>query len=157
MAGAGPVSGPYFAQADLENRLSAQVVKQIYDDANIGMASTDPIKRLITDACSYVNETIQPIYLPWPLVAPYPDAVVRLSLDAAEMYAARRHPEYVRHDWEKLKRVLDTDLDKLRKQQRSLGQAPPDPAQTQGAEVYADDPNVAAPAQSVFNGRMGDW
>jgi phage gp36-like protein len=127
-------------QAHLEARLSVETVKQIYDDNNDGSPDSDPIAQLLADAQSYVFEAIEDLYTEdsdWPLTAPYPSAVIRLCLDAAEAYAAKRHPEYVRRDWQALFAHLDIQLDRLRELKRSLGQDPPGPPDD-GITVYTD-------------------
>lgn len=119
----------YIDQTQLEARLSVETVRQILDDDQDGMADGTAVTRICADASSYVAATLQPVYTPWPLTAPYPEEVIRLTLDAAEAYAAKRHPEYVRRDWQKLFQHLDLQLDRLYGQRRSLAQEPPDPVE----------------------------
>jgi phage gp36-like protein len=114
----------WITKAQLESRISARVVEQIYDDESTGYPEDNVISRLLEDATSYVAEAIEDVYKSseeWPLTSPYPSNVVRLTLDAAEAYAAKRHPEYVKRDWEKCFKHLDLQLDRLREAKRSTG------------------------------------
>jgi phage gp36-like protein len=147
--------GNYITITDAENRLSAAIIRQIYDDDNNGTADTGPINQLIADAEGYIDAAVDAIYPGLLPFNPVPREVKRLTLDAVEYYAARRHPEVVRRDWEKLKRVLDNDLKELRIQNRTIGEKPPDPAANQGgAMVPGVGQGLVVP---IFYGSTCKW
>lgn len=104
----------FATQAQLEDRLSAQEVKQIYDDNNDGVPLGGPVTRLLADASSKIAGVLRADYDLDKIQANTPNEVVRLTLDAAEMFAAKRHPEYVRRDWEKLSKALEAELAMIR-------------------------------------------
>lgn len=142
----------YIDESDVADRLSAQTVKAIYDDDNNGAADTGPIARLILDAESYVEgRALRGIYDLAACRAAPPNEIVRLCLDAAEMYAAKRHPEYVRRDWEPLKKALDADLDALRTGKARLDVvSTPEPAKNEGGTVRSGDPAAPEPKAKRF-------
>lgn len=126
-------------RARVEARLSREVVRQLYDDNNDGEADDDPVDQLIEDAHAWATSWLDPTYGD-DLPLPYTPEVRRLTLDAVEWMAAKRHPEYVRRDWEKLKADNRKDFESLRTQLRTLGQRPPDPSKTVGGAVLVTDP-----------------
>ncbi len=133
-------------QTQLEARLSSNVVAQIYDDNNDGTGDTNPVAQLLSDASAYVLSWVAPAYGdPASLESsPFASELVRTALDAAEWMAAKRHGEYVRKDWEKLKASNRQDMLDLRTQMRSMGESPPDPALTVGGISVSDDPVLFA-------------
>lgn len=128
----------------VEDRLSPHVVRQIYDDANDGAVSKTAIARLIDDATAWVLSWVTPTYTTSITDTPYAAELVRLTLDAVEWMAAKRHHEYVRYDWEKLKADNRQDLIDLRSQMRTIAEAPPDPSATVGGLTIALDPVLFA-------------
>jgi len=149
---------PYIVQADLENRLSAETVRQIYDDDNNGTADPGPIERLLADASSKVASYLRGIYDLTIVAANPPNEVKRLTLDVAVAYAAQRHGEYVRRDWEKLMKAAESDLMKLREGKTRLDVVgSPEPAANTGGTVSSTtiDPVTNLPGR-VFDD-MGDF
>ena len=128
------MTSAYFTQAELESRLSAKVVAEIYDDANAGSASAAPIAALISDSSSKVDSYLRGVYtLPLTVV---PNEVKRLALDVAVAYAAQRHAEYVRRDWKPLMEQVEKDLKRLRTGETRLDVAgTPEPAANEGGNV----------------------
>jgi phage gp36-like protein len=116
----------YISQADLEARLSAKVVRQICDDNNDGKADPSAIARIIEDAEAKFESAIRNVVSVLPL-SPVPTEAKRLVLDIAEAYAAKRHPRYVRLDWERLMKACDVDLDRIATGKRRLNASPPEP------------------------------
>lgn len=136
----------YITIEDLKDRLSEQVLQQILDDDNDGDPDATVVDRLISDAESKVNAALRNLYT-LPLPTPPPNEVKRLALDVAEALAARRHPEYVRRDWEKLMSYADGELDKLSTGKRRLDvQSTPEPAANQRTEFRSGDPTSPTPA-----------
>lgn len=151
--------GARATKQQLENRLSAVVVRRIYDDNNDGTTDSDPVQDCLDDASAKVDSYLAPIgLLPLP-GPPYHREVIRLELDVAQAYAAQRFPEIVRVDWEKLMKQAESDLDNLRKGKTMLGSRPPDPAANHGATVQADDrrvdPTVSGTGRAFD--KMGDF
>ncbi len=154
------------ALADVQARLSARTVQAIFDDDNDGTADTNPIARLIEDAIAKVNGAIigpGSVY-PNGLGASVPAEAKRLYLDAVVVYAAQRHPEYVRRDWVPLMDQLDKELDKLRTGKRGMGiTTTPEPAANHGGSVVADAPDANGNAVTgsdvsrTFLDGMGDF
>jgi len=96
----------YITQADIEARMSARVLRQVYDDDRAGTANAAAIAQLIQDAESYVEEFVAPVYVIEDVRADAPDAVKRLCLDAAVAYLRERWPSFTKQvtakTWERL-------------------------------------------------------
>ena len=118
----------YITEEQLARRLSLETVRQILDDDLDGTPDQNAVNQILDDSRSYIDEGISGLYSDigmWPLEQPYPESVIRLQLDAAEAYAAKRHPEYVRRDWERLFKHVDAQIERLRSYTRSLAADPP--------------------------------
>lgn len=147
---------PLFTKKQLEDRLSATVVRRIYDDNNDGTADTDPIEQLRLDASSKVRGKLGPVYNPELLLGALADELVRIGLDQAVAMAAQRFPEVMRKDWEKLMTQADKDLSELRKGIANLGvNTSPEPAANVGGEVIADDQLLEDEPQQFWTGDGG--
>lgn len=145
-----------FTQVQLEGRLSAVVVRRIFDDANIGTADTNAIAQLIQDSSSKVLSWLGPIYDSTTINGNTQAEVQRLALDVAQAMAAQRHPEYVRGDGFKLMEQAERELTNLRKGLTNLGiETTPEPAANQGGDVDSDNPDDDEPQPKVFLGGTG--
>lgn len=134
---------PYITPVDVENRLSQQVVKQIYDDDESGDADAGPVAGLCADASSKVASYLRANYSLDAVAENTPYEVVRLTLDVATAYAAQRFPSYVKRDWEKLMKAAESDLMKLRDGQTRLDvTTSPEPSRTVGGIVYDSGPRM---------------
>jgi phage gp36-like protein len=121
----------------LENRLSAGMVRRIYDDNNDGTPDNDPIIQLLEDAEAKVDSYLAAVGLVPADGSPIPRDIQRLDLDVAVAMAAARHPEVLRsYNAEALMRMAEKDLERLRKGVTKTGATPPDPAANQGGAVY---------------------
>jgi phage gp36-like protein len=151
----------YATKRDLEKRLSADVVRRIYDDNNDGDTDSDAVDALLFDATAKVDSYFSAVTsVPIGMVGTppvYPREVIRLTLDVAEAYAAKRHPEVVARDWEKLMKAAEADLMKYRKGETKLGASPPDPAANHGAMVGADSPRVQEEINRGARTSQGIW
>lgn len=101
------MAGPYYiAKADIEARVSARVVRQVYDDDRTGTANAAAIAQLIEDAESYVEEIVAGIYDIDEVRDAAPTAMKRLCLDAAVAYLRERWPALTKQittkTWERL-------------------------------------------------------
>lgn len=145
----------FFTKAQLEARISAKVVRQIFDDNNDGTADTDPIDQLRADASSKVESYVAAI-LTLPL-SPVPPELVRLSLDVAVALAAQRHPEIVRQDWQKLMKQAEDDLCRLRDGKTVLGPPPAPIPANHGAHLVDGDASRVDEDTQRFWDDMGDY
>lgn len=155
--------------ADLQARASEGGVLAAFDDSNAGIVTgADPaIIRLLRDATSYVLSFLRVKYDITLLIAmgaeALPNEVVRLTLDAAEYYAARRHPEWCRQNknWKELKAVLDEELHELVSGKRRLDiVGSPEPASGLETEfVQTEDVTSAGEVISLPRrfSNMGDF
>lgn len=148
------MTSAYFSQEDLELRLSKTVVQQIYDDDNAGIAKSDAIDALVSDASSKVDSYLRGIYtIP---LSEVPNEVKRLALDVAVAYAAMRHPEYVRRDGKALMEMAEKDLKSLRNGETRLDiQTSPEPAANAGGFVQ-NGTTVNPPVPFMFES-TGDF
>lgn len=110
-----PLPYVWITKAQFEDRIGAENVQRLYDDNNDGVADDDTVGRLLLDASSKVSGYLRPIYLLDKVQQSLPNLneVQRLTLDIAVVYAAQRHGEYIKRDWEKLLKAAESDLDKL--------------------------------------------
>lgn len=143
----------YWSQSDLEDRLSAAVVRQILDDDDDGVADASAIVRLQADSDAYVEGFIRPVYsasLASIRAAP-PSEVKRLSLDVAVAYAAMRHAEYVRRDGAELLLVVRKQLIDLRKGVTALNvDGAPEPSALNQAAAYSTNELDVDGAPDIF-------
>lgn len=96
----------YITQADIEARVSARVLRQVFDDDRSGTADAANITQLITDAESYVEEIVGCTYVIADVRTSAPNAMKRLCLDAAVAYMRERWPSLTKtltaKAWERL-------------------------------------------------------
>lgn len=144
----------YIVQADLENRISATVARQILDDNADGTVDANPLTRLIDDAEGYVEGFLSTVYDLATLRAlgvAAPTELKRLCLDVAEAYALRRHPEYIRGEWDKKLAIARIELMDLRKGVTKLNiSTAPEPAANVGGVVRSGDVDLPDPSDKVF-------
>lgn len=149
---------PYWLLSDLEDRLSAEVVRQVFDDDNSGVADSSAIQRLQADSDSYVEGYLRGNYDLAAVRANPPNQVRRLSLDYAEACTARRHGEYVRRDWKGMLEQVEKELTRIRRGDIRLDvDGTPEPAANHGGSVWDGSTDYTADAPKVFIGSMGDF
>lgn len=144
-------------QAEIEARLSARVLRQVYDDDDNGTADAANVARLIEDASSYVLEFYYGNYTAVPESGNIPPALRRLALDAAHAYLAMRHPEYVRADGGKMLERVDKELKRLREAVVVTGTSPPDPPANVGGAVGAIGSDAPYDPPQSFTSNLGDF
>ena len=148
---------PYITQADLEARLSVEVVKQILDDDNDGAADATPVDQLCKDASSKVAGYLRGTYDLDAVATNTPHEVKRLALDVAVAYAAQRHAEYVRRDWQSLMEQVDKELKALRKAETRLDVVgSPEPPANVGGTAESGNPDLPDPGPR-FTDNWGDF
>jgi hypothetical protein len=88
----------YFSQTDLENALSVNVVKGVFDDDHDGIVDTGPIAACIAYAGAECDSFLRNLLLgsvTLPL-ATVPDEVKFAALDFGIAYSMRRRPDVVK-------------------------------------------------------------
>jgi len=154
--------GTYITQADLENRLTKEVVLQILDDeSDQGNTFDDNVARVIADAESYVEGFLRGNYdlaAIRALGTGAPNEVIRLCLDVATSYMWERHPEYVRADGNELLKRARLELVDLRKGVTRLDIVDtPEPPANQGGMTQSGDPDDTDPHDPFFLRGLGDF
>ncbi len=148
--------GNYIVQSDVEDRVSAQVLREILDDNVDGAPDEGTVARVISDAESTVESFLRKVYDLEALRAldinDVPNEVKRLCLDLSVAYLWDRFPEYVRADGRQMR--MDT-LDELRDLARGLRRLDDidtieDTAQVT-VEARSGDPDDTTPADKFFN------
>jgi phage gp36-like protein len=148
---------PYIAQADLESRLSADVVRRLLDDDRDGSADATPVARVIADASAKVAGYLRGVYSLAAIETTTPEEVKRLTLDVACAYLAQRHPEVLRLDWAEAMKLVDRELKDLRNGVSRLDvEDAPEPAANQGGSTSSGNPACPEPAPR-FSDNWGDF
>lgn len=150
--------GAYITLDDLQKRLPQSTLLACLDWGRKGrLTDTDaPVVTLLEDASSIVDQYIEAIYKPWPLEAPYPASIKRLTYSAAYALLAQKYPTTLQIDGYKMMDQVHKELDNLRKQVTTMGSPPPDPAKNQGGNVYATT-NDPFETKVVFTKDWGSW
>jgi len=138
------MASAYFTQSDLEARLSATTVSQVFDDDNSGSSDVAPIALLIADASSKVDSYLRGTYSKYMPFETVPNEVKRLALDVAVAFVAQRHPEVVRMAWKELMDAAEADLAKLRDGKTRLDVADAVPANAGGGVIGDDETTSTA-------------
>lgn len=144
-------------KGEIELRVSARVLLQIYDDDDDGFVDTAAVEQLIEDASSYVLEFYYGNHTTVPTLDAIPPALRRLALDTAHAYMAMRHPEYVRADGHKMFDRVDKELKRLREAHTVTVLAPPDPPRNVGGTTGAIGDDASPDPPESFFDNMGDF
>lgn len=139
------MSFPYFDETQLRARIGSEIVDQLLDDNRDGVADPTPVDRLRKDASVKVADGL-PNYSREELAALTGDnaeGVTRVALDFAEAYAAKRHREVMRVDWEPLMKFAKDELADLRKTMSKLP-TPTDPS-NEGTRTSSGNPDDPEP------------
>lgn len=156
-----------WAQADLENELSPEVLIQCLDDDNDGEVDEDALTRLQERSAARVIGGLQRIYPTLVTAAAawqvdldlVPTRLKDLALDVAIAILAKRHAEYVRRDWAKLFKFVDEEIARIRVSgvDGLAIETPPETASNQGGTLGSA--TVDEGPAPVFNGPcgMGDF
>ncbi len=138
---------PWLTQTDLEDRIGSELVRRLYDDDKDGVPDPGPVDRVLRDACSFVAGGLGPHYTVALLttMATVPEEIVRVSLDVAEAYAAKRYPRVVKRDWIPLMNEARLDIKQIRTGAANLGvTGSPEPSELAQGNAYIngeDDPD----------------
>lgn len=151
----------YWDLSDLQARISAEAVRQGYDDDNDGTPDAAAIARLQVDSDSFVDTYLRGIYDLDVLRGAVPPAVSRLSLDMAVIFARQRFPTWAQGGWKDLYDVTVKQLEDLHTQKTRLDVVGlPEPAAPLGGTSWAGGDDLTIENEPVFNGppgTMGDW
>jgi hypothetical protein len=137
---------PILTLAMVRARIPKSILIECLDRDDDGVEDTVVTDQLIADAESLVRgyaEAIYPdLYTNSALYPPYPNELIRLTLDAFHALLGQRYPEFVRIDGYKMMNEVRKELEMMRKAKTTMGKAPPDPSAIQGGFVasVANDP-----------------
>lgn len=151
---------PYITQSDLENRISANVVRRIFDDDGDGTADAAAITRILADASAKVAGYLRTMYTLADIEASTPEEVKRITLDVAVAYLTIRNPEYFRGDGAGLLKIAVDELKALRTGESRLDvEGSPEPAENAGGLVEEGDPSLYQPDtfKPTFGWGFGDY
>ena len=147
---------PIITLADVQARIPKSILIECLDRDGDGVVDAIPTNQLIADAESFVRgyaEAIYPGLYTSDIYPPYPNELVRLTLDTFHALLGQRHPDFVRIDGFKMINEVRKELDMLRKAKTTLGATPPDPSKIQGGRTYlvSNDPSgTMVPFSSDF-------
>jgi hypothetical protein len=141
--------GHYITQRMAENRLSAAVVRRIYDDDNVGAVDDDsdsPLGQACRDAETWFEAVAIGIYPDLvALRAGGGDPAVSMVLDCFEAIAAKRFPRAVNRDWQALWDTADKQLMRMRRGEIKLPvTGTPNPPANVGGRVEVFGPEIVA-------------
>ena len=150
--------GTYITRADVESRVSEQVLREICDD-NVDGQFKVQIDQAIADAESYVESFLNGNYDLTAIRAmghagtnDLPNEVKRLVLDVVTAYLWDRFPEYIRADGRRMRQDTRAELMDLRKGRTKLDiTTSPEPAANQGGPTRSGDPDDPDPSERFFN------
>lgn len=152
------IAGTYLVEADLTRRLTAEVLRHVFDDDADGSADEATVNDFIADAESEVEQRVAKIYGETGLTAlraqatACPRTIKRLCLDVFEVRMGNRHPEYVRGQWADRRRQVTKDLDDLAARVTELDViGTPEPAVQEGGYVRSGDPDDTEMNEKWFN------
>ena len=160
-------AGNYITQTDVTQRMTAQLLVEIYDDdgsGTIAVAEEPALTDIILDAENLVEEYIRKTYggsaFNWMRTTgvAVPRSVKRRCLDAVRILIAERHPGYIRIDTEAAWKRFHEDMTRLRVREVEMAVADgadPEPAVNEGADVRSGDPDDTDPAEPYFLRSMG--
>lgn len=134
----------FITEAQVRNRISPQLLNRLTDDDRDGTSDAGVIALLIADASSKVAGYCQGIHELSTVAEKAGDdtahEVVRLTLDAFEWMAVKRHPRAApEHDWMELMRANNAELKLLRESFTKLDvDGSPNPPANVGGAIYPD-------------------
>lgn len=149
----------YITTDMLAARLSAVVVRRLYDDDNDGTADTDPLAQLVQDAEARFEAFARGIYSLTALRDSPPNEAIRLCLDLAEAMAYRRFPKAATREWIPFWEAVEKELTGLRTGKTRLDvESTPEPAANQGGDYYEQGEALSGdPPDTFTNNGFGDF
>ena len=151
--------GLYVGVTDVENRISAAVVRRITDDDNDGDSDNGPISDLINSAEAMFEGAVRDIYTLTALRASRSFRARQIVLDLVQALAAKRFPRAMGREWEPLMQDARAQLKDLREGRSALDVVgSPEPAANKGGEILTgsveDDAEALDP---TFLGGFADF
>lgn len=144
---------PYWTLADLEAFVGPDLVARYIDDDRDGAADSAAIARLQKTCDSKVESWLRGIYSLDAMRTVKPEAVVRLSLEAARIELFKRHPEIARADWRPYEDSWRKECGDLRAGRMRLDvEASPEPAANVGGVVWDGGDDESELPEPVFSG-----
>lgn len=139
--------GRYINHDDVFDRISQEVIIDVFDDEQDGNWKRR-VDATIRDAESDLERALKKIYgsdgIAWlreQTGDDIPPGVITLALDAFEWRMGRRHPEYIRGEWDERRKEWKEEMKELRLRDQELdGDDQPEPAYNEGADVFSADP-----------------
>src|SRR5512139_2657462 len=146
--------GLYVGATDVENRISAAVVRRITDDNNDGSSDTGPISDLIDSAEAMFEGAVRDIYTLTVLRASGSFRARQIVLDLVQALAAKRFPRAMGREWEPLMQDARAQLRDLREGRSALDVVgSPEPAANKGGEILTGSvEDGAEPLDPTFLG-----
>lgn len=148
---------PLVDRAMVEARWSPALVQRVLNDYGQGSPSDDAIALLIEDASSKVRGYVGPIVNLEELDAVTAPEVRRLTLDVVGALMALRHPEVVRKDGEKLMKLAERDLERIREGKSDFGSEDQPTLANEGATAVSGDPRRPDCIPRRFSDNWGDF
>lgn len=163
-------AGRYIDEDDCKRRMTQAVIEFIFDDDADGaiedggdfVNEETALQDCIEDAESDVEMVIKKTYgwggIDWLRnldAADIPRDVKKYCLDAFEVRAMKRHPEYIRGMWGDRRSQLKAELESLRIRELELVSEGEPEAQNEGGDVESGDPDATTPLDKVFLDGMG--
>lgn len=153
-----------FTKEELEAEIGAEVVIQVLDDDNDGVADPAAITRLQVSSAAYVTGGIERVYptlttkiAEWQDdLSLVPPKLKQLALDHAVATLTKRNPSYLRRDWKALIDYVDQQISRVRRTGLdSLGiRVDPEPAVNQGGIIEDASGSGDVPVK-YFSGECG--
>lgn len=160
-------TGVYITQTDVERRLTAELLRTVFDDDGDGTLESGEegaLSDMIADAENLVEEAIKKTYGPAGLTwargkgTDAPRSIKRRCLDGVRLYIFERHPEFIRIDFNEAWKRHFADLDRLKLREVEMATAEGDnqaPAQNEGGVVRSGDPDSTTPRAKIYLDGMG--
>lgn len=147
-------TGVYITQANIENKFTAKLVVDVFDDVVDGASDDDSLQETIDDAENLIEEYVKKTYGAEGLVRLRAEgfdasrSIKRRCLAAVRIYMAERHPDFIRIDIEKAWMLFYEDLNRLRLREVEIaetdGAIEGEGAVNEGGVVRSGDPDDTA-------------
>jgi hypothetical protein len=151
--------GNYIEREHLEDRLSADVVRRIYDDNNDGTPDAGPLIQVIADAERRFESAMIGIYPSLTELRATAPTTSSIVLDLAEALAAKRFPRCVNREWQPL---LEDANKQMKEYRTGVAKLPvvgaPNPPANVGGDMFIESVGLSGEQRATFtrNG-FGDY
>jgi len=147
------IQGLYINQKMLEARMTAVVMRRIYDDSNLGAPDDDPVQQVISDAEQWFESVAIGVYPDLTSLRAQGGPTAKfLVLDCAQALASKRFPRAVNREWLPLWDNADKQLMRLRKGEIKLPiQGAPNPPANTGGSYFERDQDITDEQPETFH------